>query len=212
MTFRQRGLSYSEGMKNLPEKGPRRIVITGGPGGGKTTIANQIRLNSQKKIVIVPEVATMLFSGGFPRFSDELARRAAQTAIYHVQKNLEEVYLSQYSDRVILCDRGTLDGAAYWPEEADLDFFQTLQTTVKDEVDRYDAVVFFETAAVGQISIDDGNGSRNETLDEAVDLDRRLQSIWRQHHNFHFIACEKSFDGKRQSGMLKLDQVLQAGF
>ena len=45
----------------------RRIVLTGGPGGGKTTAADLMRREVGDRIVIVPEAATMLFSGGFPR-------------------------------------------------------------------------------------------------------------------------------------------------
>ena len=43
-----------------------RIVLTGGPGGGKTTAADLFRREIGENIVIVPEAATMMFSGGFP--------------------------------------------------------------------------------------------------------------------------------------------------
>ncbi|MDB4538236.1 AAA family ATPase [Akkermansiaceae bacterium] len=45
----------------------RRIVITGGPGGGKTTAADFFRREIGEQVLIVPEAATILFSGGFPR-------------------------------------------------------------------------------------------------------------------------------------------------
>ncbi|NDI06057.1 MAG: hypothetical protein EBY58_07285 [Rhodobacteraceae bacterium] len=44
-----------------------KIVLTGGPGGGKTTAADLFRRELGEKVVVVPEAATMLFSGGFPR-------------------------------------------------------------------------------------------------------------------------------------------------
>ncbi len=84
-----------------------RIVLTGGPGGGKTTAADLMRREVGERIVIVPEAATMLFSGGFPRQAETHARRSLQTAIYHVQRNLEDVHSALYSDRILLCDRGT---------------------------------------------------------------------------------------------------------
>jgi hypothetical protein len=34
-----------------------------------------------------------------------------------VQRNLEDVQAALYPERVLLCDRGTVDGAAYWPGE-----------------------------------------------------------------------------------------------
>ena len=43
------------------------------------------------KIVLVPEAATMLFTGGFPRSNDIEVVKYVQRAIFHVQKNLEEL-------------------------------------------------------------------------------------------------------------------------
>ena len=44
-----------------------RIAMTGGPGGGKTTAADLFRRELGEQVVIVPESATILFGGGFPR-------------------------------------------------------------------------------------------------------------------------------------------------
>src|SRR5688572_13816852 len=98
----------------LPMQRRCRIVLTGGPGGGKTTAADLFRRELGEAVVIVPESATILFAGGFPRSDQVDAGRAVQTAIFHVQRNLEDVQSARYPDRVLLCDRGTIDGAAYW--------------------------------------------------------------------------------------------------
>ncbi len=172
-----------------------RIVLTGGPGGGKTTAADLLRRELGERVVVVPEAATMLFGGGFPRLSDVAARKATQTAIYHVQRGAENVFAEQYRDRVLLCDRGTIDGAAYWPNDPD-HFFDSVASTLADELKRYDEVVFFETAAVGGISIEGGNPVRNENLEEAIALDRKLQRLWSQHPRFRLIAHQPSFFAK----------------
>ncbi len=52
-------------MNNLNKK--KRIVLTGGPGGGKTTALDLIRREFAGKIASVPEAATMIFSGGIER-------------------------------------------------------------------------------------------------------------------------------------------------
>ncbi len=59
----------------------QRIVLTGGPGGGKTTAADLLRRELGSRVVIVPEAATILFAGGFPRSQQWVANRAAQSAI-----------------------------------------------------------------------------------------------------------------------------------
>ncbi|MFN9720583.1 MAG: AAA family ATPase, partial [Planctomycetota bacterium] len=139
-----------------------RIVLTGGPGGGKTTAADLFRREIGERVVIVPESATLLFSGGFPRSTQPLAAAAAQHAIFHVQRQLEDVQSSLYPDRILLCDRGTVDGAAYWTGRPD-DFFTSLNTTFEAELARYDGVIFFESAAVGGLTIEGGNPIRNES-------------------------------------------------
>lgn len=191
------------------EFGCQRIVLTGGPGGGKTTAADLMRREVGDRIVIVPEAATMLFSGGFPRDSEVHARRSVQTAIYHVQRNLEDIHSALYSDRILLCDRGTLDSAVYWPEDGNGDFYDSLSTSFEDELARYDAVIFFETAAVGNLSIEGGNPTRTESIEEAVELDRQLQRIWEKHPNYNFIGHESSFMKKLQNAVTELSSFLE---
>ena len=102
--------------------GRMRIALSGGPGGGKTTAADLFRREIGEEVVVVPEAATLLFAGGFPRADEVDAQRAAQRAIFHVQRNLEDMQTARYPGRVLVCDRGTVDGAVYWPGSTD-DFF-----------------------------------------------------------------------------------------
>ncbi|MGB1016947.1 MAG: AAA family ATPase, partial [Nannocystaceae bacterium] len=158
-----------------------RIALTGGPGGGKTTAADMLRREIGERVVVVPESATMLFSGGFPRCEEAVGRRSVQQAIFHVQRNLEDLQSARFPGRVLLCDRGTIDGAAYWPNEDPDAFFNQVGTSLESELRRYDAVLFFETAAVGNFSIETGNPVRTESNREAVALDERLRKLWQQH-------------------------------
>lgn len=169
-----------------------RIVVTGGPGGGKTTAADLFRRELGEQVVIVPEVATILYVGGFPRTSDVEVRKYSQKAIYYVQKYLEDAQATHYQNRILICDRGTVDGAAYWPDEAET-FFTELSTSIEQELARYDAVLFFETAAVGGVSIEGGNPIRIESLEQAIILDQKLKALWSQHPHFIFIPHQKSF-------------------
>ena len=117
---------------------PRLVVVTGGPGAGKTAVLEMARRSLCRHVVVLPEAAGIVFGGGFPRHSTDPARRAAQRAIFHIQRELERLTLEERQAAVVLCDRGTLDGVAYWPGAAD-DFFAELGIAPDLEIDRYQA-------------------------------------------------------------------------
>lgn len=188
-----------------------RVALTGGPGGGKTTAADLFRREVGEQVVIVPEAATMLFSGGFPRCSEPAAVRETQRAIFYTQRALEDIQRTRYPDRVLLCDRGTLDGSAYWNHEGDGDFFEAVGTTMEAELARYDAVIFFETAARGGILIEGGNRVRSESNEEAVAIDAHLREVWSAHPRFSLVRHTGSFFAKLQAGLDRLREVLREG-
>lgn len=195
--------------EGLSEQGNHRcrIVLTGGPGGGKTTAADLFRREIGERVVIVPEAATMVFSGGFPRCTEKPGVFSAQHAIFHVQRNLEDVQSSLYPERILLCDRGTVDGAAYWPDDTE-DFFTSLGTTLEQELARYDGVIFFESAAVGGMGIEGGNPVRNESMEQAAALDAKLRRLWEHHPRFVLVRHNPSFFRKISFGLAELDAMV----
>lgn len=153
----------------------KRIVITGGPGVGKTALLEIARRSLCADVEVLPDAARLLFDGGFPRGTDSHSIRAAQRAIYHVQAELESVALSNDKLAAILCDRGTLDALAYWPGRRE-DFFAELKTTEYEEVQRYEAVLHLRLPA--------------SAPREAREIDARLVEVWTSHPKRVFIAPE----------------------
>ena len=192
-------------MNNLNIK--KRIVLTGGPGGGKTTALDLIRREFAGKIALVPESATMIFSGGIERTNDNQVLMAQQTAIFNLQKRLEDIQRATYPDCLILCDRGSLDGLAYWPSGEE-DFFQRMNTSIENEFSRYDAVIFFETAAKSGESIRSNNPIRNESDHAAIEIDNKLQKVWSKHPNFNLVASSESFIRKVMFGIMTIENVI----
>jgi predicted ATPase len=171
----------------------RRIAVTGGPGAGKTTIWRALSAEHPERLVAVPEVATLMFQHVFPPVRDEAERHAVQRAIFAVQRSLEAVHEARLrAGQVLLCDRGTPDGGGYWPAGHEA-FFAAMQTCCEDELARYDAVLFLESAAVGGLSIAAGNAVRSEDLAQAVEIDRRLRALWSQHPRFVHVPHEADF-------------------
>lgn len=186
---------------------PYRVVLTGGPGGGKTTAADLFRREIGNRVIVVPEAATLLFAGGLPRADRAEAQRSVQTAIYQVQRSLEDIQTARYPDRILLCDRGTVDGGAYWPDGA-VDFYESVGSTQADELARYDAVIFFETAARGGHGFESENRYRTESHQEAIELDGRLRSLWSSHPHFTVIPHTASFFRKMTIGLGILESLL----
>jgi predicted ATPase len=192
-----------------------RVAITGGPGAGKSTVAARLAAELAGSVVVVPEVATHLLGGFFPRIADAEERRAVQRAIYHVQINLESVHRKRAgAGTVLVFDRGLLDGAAYWPDGSDA-FFEAVCGDAAAARARYDAVVFLETAAVGGLPISgegvhSQNVARTEGQQEAVRVDLLLRQVWSPHPNFCFVGYTATFEQKVDAALAQIRALIGA--
>ncbi|MEQ8766974.1 MAG: ATP-binding protein [Planctomycetota bacterium] len=189
---------------------PRRIVLTGGPAAGKTAITEVLRRELSDEVTVVPESATILFGGGFPRPSEPRGRRHVQRAIFAVQHELEDLCSDMHPKKTQICDRGSLDGAAYWPGGPQK-FVQAMSTTLEKELARYDAVVFLETSAYDEPQYVADGSLRIEDAAEARRLDRRLRKIWSHHPSFHLVAHSQRFYEKVASVLIMLHRTLGIG-
>ena len=66
-----------------------RIVLTGGPGTGKTAVLELVRQHFCEHVHVLREAAGIVFGGGFPHATEGDVLRAAQRAIFYVQRELE---------------------------------------------------------------------------------------------------------------------------
>lgn len=155
---------------------PIRLVLTGGPGAGKTATLEMIRQTFCTHVRVLPEAAGILFTGGFPRVSAGEALKAAQRAIFYVQRELESAV--QDNPAIQICDRGTVDGLAYWPGPED--FWSTLATTREAQFARYQLVIHLRTPAAGA-GYNRSNPLRIESAAEALAIDERIFQAWDGH-------------------------------
>ena len=90
---------------------PRLVVLTGGSGARKTAVLEMVRESLCRHLL--PEAASIVVSGGFPRHDDPSCRRATQRAIFHIHTELEATG-EAHNPAILLCDSVTLDGPADW--------------------------------------------------------------------------------------------------
>lgn len=168
----------------------RRVVLTGGPGAGKTAVLELIRRSFCEHVKVLPEAAGVVFGGGFPREDDFECRRAAQRAIFYVQRELENAGDS-HNPAIVLCDRGTVDGLAYWPGPID-EFWSSVGTTLAEQLVRYDAVIHLRTP-----SPEDGynrqNPLRTESAAVAAAIDGRILQAWQEHPRRFIVESTSEF-------------------
>ena len=167
----------------------RRVVLTGGPGAGKTAVLELIRQSFCEHIKVLPESASIVFGGGFPRGHADALRRAAQRAIFYVQRELEATAESE-NPAVVLCDRGTVDGAAYWPGPDTL--WSSVGTTRMEQLARYDRVIHLRTPASDR-GYDRSNAFRIESPDEAVRIDEHITLEWDGHPRCFVVDANVDF-------------------
>lgn len=187
---------------------PRRIVLTGGPGSGKTAVLELVRQSFCEHLRVLPESASMLFAGGFPRVrTNDEVRRASQRAIFHVQRELEIACAAEDDHAVLLCDRGTVDGVAYWPGPGD--YFSAVGTIREAEIRKYDAVVHLRTPEPSS-GYNRQNPMRIETAEEARVIDDRLLEVWRDHPRRFVVESRESFLDKAREALAILREEMPA--
>jgi hypothetical protein len=123
-------------------------------------------------------------------------RREVQRRIYHVQVEQEQRIALAHPDKALLLDRGTIDGAAYWPDGPD-DYWRDLGTNLRDELNRYDHVIWLETCAV--LNLYDGTGSnfcRFEDAQGAIRSGELLKQLWSDHPRLQLVSAYGNLEDK----------------
>jgi predicted ATPase len=184
----------------------KRIVLTGGPGAGKTAVLELVRQYFCQHVHVLPEAASIVFGGGFPRRSSGAGRRASQRAIFYVQRELE-LAAEDESASIVLCDRGTIDGLAYWPGPDD--FLSSVGTNVSDQFARYSTVIHLRSPPA-DAGYNHANPLRIESALEAAQIDDRIANAWNGHPRRFFIESTPDFLAKAHRAIALLRDQMPA--
>lgn len=186
----------------------KRIVLTGGPSGGKTTALSIIKETFGNKVELSKEAATMIYAGGFPRNTESSVHiYHAQRIIYFASIELENLAdtTAPQDARLVICDRGTVDGCVYWPHGIE-QFFKDMQTTKEQEFKRYDYVIHLSPPPKSELYY--SNAVRTESFEEAIELDKRIMEAWAGHPNRIIIEGKATYLEKAEQIRAVINQLL----
>ncbi len=183
-----------------------RIVLTGGPGGGKTEALSEMRKRYEEKgyhVIVTPETATEVILAGLGRPSS-MDNFDFQTLVLKLLLYREDEFtkaaslLQDGKDVLMICDRGALDGFGFLEPPLFEKILKNANLTKEDLYDRYDAVFQLETAAKSTLDSYtlSNNAARTENKDEAAVEDDVLYETWCDHPHYFFIGASETIEEK----------------
>ena len=189
-----------------------RIVLTGGPCSGKSTIIEETK-KLMPDIHCVPEMATIVIGQfGITPSKDEVKNRRFQRAIYRAQRIFEATstqFAMSEDKKAVLFDRGSMDGAAYMPGGVK-EFQKFLSTTRDAEYSQYDAVICLDVPPPDVYEANrHNNPARSETYDQAKELGEKIVKAWIHHPNFSIIPNGSSWEDKRLLAHMNIKKALK---
>ncbi|MDP1814546.1 MAG: ATP-binding protein [Leadbetterella sp.] len=181
------------------------VVLTGGPCSGKSTVLRALQDEFGEQLVVVREVATVLLEGGFPLPGKDLDwsedwQSALQSAIVPLQVSFEQSHTLIAKHRqvkLLVCDRGLLDGAAYTPGGT-AEFCKRYGIIETEAYSRYKTVIHLESLAHSNPELygKAGNEARFESVERAQELEQATRTAWQKHPHRIIIEGKRGVEEK----------------
>ena len=168
------------------------IVLTGGPGGGKSTLMRELRAEDPyaERWLLIPEAVPLLFQAGL-----DAREKSFQRVMVRLQVAREETCTdTARPGQVLVCHRGTLDPLAYWLRNGwdEGEFFFLTRMSRDEHFRRYCGVRHIQTTAIGAEAHYRRwpDAHRPETLVQAAETDRLCAHAWGDHP--HYVLIENA--------------------
>ncbi len=174
-----------------------RIVLTGAPGSGKTEFLESLKADPGfKDFTFLDELARQLLEENpdyrnlWSEFHREIYRRQVAREDALAGKNF-------------VTDRGTVDAFAFHPET-----LKDVGTTLEREYERYTAIYQLQSSAALGEEHYLRDAIRNESLSDAMVIEKALKGAWGNHPGYCFIPAETNVEVKYQNLLKRLTDKL----
>lgn len=195
----------------------KRIVLTGGPGSGKTSVLEKIyQVYSAQgyRVILVEETATYLINKGIKPFGEgKIDMVDFQELVLKMQLAKEEVMdraVEFMSDEniIIVYDRGAMDNKAYVNEEEFKDVLTRLNNvvTIRELMDKYDLVI--NLVGCEEFYTTENNKARSEDSSKALQLGDVTLRSWFGHKNIKVVYPKETLAEKVQEVLNIINGVL----
>lgn len=183
----------------------RKIVVTGGPCGGKTTALSSIQRHLSHvgyTVLVVPETATSLIAGGVAPWTcgtNEEYQKCQMLMQLQKERVFEQAARTMPQENIlIVCDRGQMDNKVYMSDDEFAHVLAFLGLSEVELRDEYDAVFHLVSAAKGaeEYYTLDNNASRYESVEQAREMDDKYIAAWTGHPYLRVIDNSTDFEGK----------------
>lgn len=190
-----------------------RIVFTGGPCAGKTTIIDKMKQlleNDDYYVIVVPETAAELISKGIIPHDDKKHTLRFQELVLETQtrkeitadeycrliKNSNLDFIKDKKGIVVLYDRGIPDNRAYLSHNEYNNMLKKYNYNELAIIDKYDLVINLVSLATTNPELYSLDEIRYEPVEEASYKDMLTSSAWCLHRNFEMIRPTDKIEEK----------------
>ena len=191
------------------------VALTGGPCGGKSSLFDALKERQHlggRSLCFVPEAATILINDGCDSGDVEDFQRAILGLQLELEAHAMEQAYAMGVPAAVICDRGTMDGAAYCTADQFVRVMAAHGYSREALLARYDLVVHLVSAAVDapEAYTTGNNEARFEDLNGAIDQEYKTRTAWLEHPNRLVLGGYDSFAAKLQAAVDAIESYLES--
>ena len=197
----------------------KKIVLTGGPGSGKTEVIKYLDKyykDLEYNVIIIEESATYLINKGIKPFGDNaLKMNDFEELILKMQFNNEELIdtwlnMLKVDNTLIICDRSVIDPLSFIDLKDYHDIINkhlNIKNNYLELLNRYDLVI--NLVGSKEYYTRENNKARMEEVDEALEKGIKTLQLYLGHNNLHIVLPKKTIEEKANCVIDIINENLQ---